>query len=301
VTDHTPASAEPSRSGPPLPGRRRWGALLALQFLTIVPLPGQEASTSADHSSGASAFDMSPSLPWFPLVGGLIGVTLAGLDWALRPVLALPVRDAALLAAAALITGMLHLDGFIDCCDALLGARSVERRLEILKDSRIGAYGAIGITLLLITRFAALGELGGSGLLRVLALVAAPLLGRWGIVYAVTRFPYARPQGLGSLFQRRSINLIAATGMALVLLALIAGVATLVRGSGGLAGTALLLALFAAVAFLVTVSGCFWASRRLDGGLTGDTYGAVNELVEVVVLALAPVLSELALHVARHY
>jgi adenosylcobinamide-GDP ribazoletransferase len=244
---------------------------------------------------------MSPSLPWFPLVGGLIGSTLAGLDWALRPILALPVRDAALLVAAALITGMLHLDGFVDCCDALLGAFSVERRLEILKDSRVGAFGAIGVTLLLITRFAALGELGGSGPLRVLVLVAAPVLGRWGIVYAVTCFPYARQQGLGSLFQRRPSYLIVATGMALALLTLITGVATLVLRSGSLAVTGLLLALLAAVAFLVTVSSSIWASRRLGGGLTGDTYGAVNELVEVAVLALAPFLSELTQHVALHY
>jgi adenosylcobinamide-GDP ribazoletransferase len=244
---------------------------------------------------------MSSSLPWFPLVGALIGSALAVLDWVLRPIVALPVRDAALLAAAAVITGMLHLDGFVDCCDALLGARPVERRLEILKDSRVGAYGAIGVALLLITRFAALGELGGSGPLRVLTLVAAPLLGRWGIVYAVTCFPYARQQGLGSLFRRRPGYLIAATGMALALLALITGVMQLVLGNGSLAGTALLLALLAIVALLVTLSGCIWASRRLGGGLTGDTYGAINELVEVAVLALAPFLWELSQHVAQHY
>jgi adenosylcobinamide-GDP ribazoletransferase len=226
----------------------------------------------------------------------LIGIGLAGLDWVLRPILALPVRDVALLVAAALVTGLLHLDGFVDCCDALLGTRSVEQRLEILKDSRVGAYGAVGVSLLLIARFAALGDLGGTGPLRVLALVAAPVLGRWGIVYAVTRFPYARQQGLGTLFQRRLSSLIAATGMALALLALITGVATLLMGSRGLFETALLLVLLSTVAFLVTVGGCIWASWRLGGGLTGDVYGAVNELVEVAVLALAPFLSELTRH-----
>jgi adenosylcobinamide-GDP ribazoletransferase len=300
VTEQTSENAKTPRSVPPRPERRRWGALLALQFLTIVPLPGRGRRSPGDLSSRGQAFDMSSSLPWFPLVGGLIGIALAGLDWALRPILALPVRDAVLLAAAALITGMLHLDGFVDCCDALLGAFSVERRLEILRDSRVGAYGAIGVALLLITRFAALGELGGSGSLRVLALVTAPVLGRWGIVYAVTRFPYARQQGLGSLFQGDSRYLIAATGIALALLALITGVATLVLGSGSLAGIALLLALLAAVALLVTAGSTIWASRRLGGGLTGDTFGAVNELVEVAVLALAPFISELTQHVAQH-
>jgi adenosylcobinamide-GDP ribazoletransferase len=296
VTDHCPGSVQPPPSGPVVPGRRRWGALLALQFLTIAPLPGQRGDGPPGPSSRAQAFDMTPSLPWFPLVGALIGIGLAGLDWVLRPILALPVRDVALLVAAALVTGLLHLDGFVDCCDALLGTRSVEQRLEILKDSRVGAYGAVGVSLLLIARFAALGDLGGTGPLRVLALVAAPVLGRWGIVYAVTRFPYARQQGLGTLFQRRLSSLIAATGMALALLALITGVATLLMGSRGLFETALLLVLLSTVAFLVTVGGCIWASWRLGGGLTGDVYGAVNELVEVAVLALAPFLSELTRH-----
>jgi adenosylcobinamide-GDP ribazoletransferase len=243
---------------------------------------------------------MSPALPWFPLVGAFIGIGLIALDWVLRPLLALPVRDAALLFAAALITGMLHLDGYVDCCDALLGACSVERRLEILKDSRVGAYGAVGATLLLIARFAALGELGGP--LRVLALFAAPVLGRWGIVYAVTCFPYARLQGLGSLFQRKSSYIISATGVTLAVLAVATGVATaLARGSGSLAGTAVLVALLACLTLAVTLAAATWASRRLGGGLTGDTYGAVNELVELAVLGLAPALAEVARHVALLY
>ncbi len=279
---------EPPRSEVPPREQRRWGLLLALQFLTIIPTPGPRV---ASDQSRTPSFDMSSALPWFPLVGALIGTGLALLDWALSPVLALPVRDAALLIAGALVTGMLHLDGFVDCCDALLGARSLERRLEILRDSRVGAYGAIGAGLLLIARFSALGELGGS--LRILALVAAPLLGRWGMVYAVTRFPYARQQGLGSSFQRKSGYLIAATALALALLAIAATVATLLRGGVEKlpAETATLAGLLALTALLVTWATTAWASRRLGGGLTGDTYGAVNELVELAVLAFAPALA----------
>ncbi|MGO8949817.1 MAG: adenosylcobinamide-GDP ribazoletransferase [Ktedonobacterales bacterium] len=268
---------------------RTWGLVLALQFLTILPVPGQRGTSNL---SPAAPLDMSPALSWFPLVGALIGGGLALLDWALTPLLALPVRDAVLLFAAALITGMLHLDGFIDCCDALLGAHSVERRLEILRDSRVGAYGAIGAALLLIARFAALGQLSGS--VRVLALVAAPLLGRWGMVYAVTRFPYARQQGLGSAFQRKSGYLLAATAVAISLLGVAAGVvALLVRGGAQRPATevAELAGLLALTALLVTLAFTAWASRRLGGGLTGDTYGAVNELVELAVLAFAPALA----------
>jgi len=271
------------------PAQRRWGMLLALQFLTIVPIPGQRGTAD---SAITSPLDMSPALPWFPLVGALIGLGLSALDWALAPLLALPVRDAALLIAAALVTGLLHLDGFVDCCDALLGVHSVERRLEILKDSRVGAYGTIGAALLLIARFSALGELSGS--LRVLVLVAAPLLGRWGMVYAVTRFPYARQRGVGAAFARKSRYFIAATAVALALLAATAVFTTLELGSakpaGGLFTTAGVLAL---TALLVTLATTAWASRRLGGGLTGDTYGAVNELVELAVLALAPALAGL--------
>ncbi|HLY32275.1 MAG TPA: adenosylcobinamide-GDP ribazoletransferase, partial [Ktedonobacterales bacterium] len=99
--------------------------------------------------SHADAPDMGRALPWFPLVGALLGAILVLVDWALTPLLSLGVRDALLLALAALMTGMLHLDGFVDCCDGLLGARSVERRLEIMRDSRVGAYGALGAALLL--------------------------------------------------------------------------------------------------------------------------------------------------------
>lgn len=275
---------------PPPPVPHQWGLLLAIRFLTIVPVPGPRTVGDADSTAFA---DMSPALPWFPLVGALIGAGLSLLDWALSPVLSLPVRDAALLAASALVTGMLHLDGFVDCCDALLGAHSVERRLEILKDSRVGAYGAIGAGLLLIARFAALGEIHGS--VRVLALVAAPLLGRWGIVCALSFFPYARQHGLGSAFRRQVRYLIAASGVALVLLAVAAGVATLqMRGTAKSSSPAAITAgLLALIAIVVTLATAAWASRRLGGGLTGDTYGAVNELVEVAVLALTPFLAGL--------
>jgi len=73
-------------------------------------------------------------LPWFPLVGALLGAGVATLNWALEPIISRGLRDVIAIAALLLITGMLHFDGFVDCCDALLGTRSVERRLEILRD-----------------------------------------------------------------------------------------------------------------------------------------------------------------------
>jgi adenosylcobinamide-GDP ribazoletransferase len=239
---------------------------------------------------------MSPALPWFPLVGALLGVALAALDWVLEHFLALSVRDALLLIAAALVTGMLHLDGFVDCCDALLGSRSTEARLAILRDSRVGAYGALGAALLLLARYAALGELGGP--LRVAALIAAPTLGRWGIVLSLGRFRYARAEGVGSSFRSTTSRHVAlATIVAGVILAVVAVALGVRVAPSVLAIDVLTLVLIMAAALVVTLTFAGWASRRLGGGLTGDTYGAVNELVELAVLLLAPPLALLSAHI----
>lgn len=234
---------------------------------------------------------MARALPWFPLVGGMLGGFLAAADWLLSPLLTLSVRNVVVIALAALLTGMLHLDGFVDCCDALLGTRSVSHRLEILRDSHIGAYGVIGACLLLLGRFAALGALSAEPL-RALALVTAPLLGRWSMVYAVTRFPYARSSGTGTPFQGEHLlrSLARAT--------LVAGL-LLLAACGLLSGTDMpirvaMAGMLAVVAVAVTLAWTAWASRRLGGGLTGDTYGALNELVELGTLVCAPLLAHLA-------
>ncbi len=254
------------------------GFFLALQFLTVLPVRRKQTAGDAPR--------MERALPWFPLVGALLGGMLAAGDWVLSGLFPHDVRDIFLVAATALLTGMLHMDGFIDCCDALLGTRPVERRLEILRDSRVGAYGAVGAALLVLARFVALGALAPP--LRALALIAAPALGRWSIVYAVVSYPYARAAGAGSAFQARRYHLLLASLVAIALLA----------GCSGLAGgyvprNLLIVAALAALALLVTLGWTRWASRRLGGGLTGDTYGALNELVELSVLFAAPLLARL--------
>ena len=264
------------------------GLALAIEFLTVIPV--RRPRTHAAMETGEPP-DMARALPWFPLVGALLGLALVALDWALSLIFPLGVRAAGLLAFDALITGMLHLDGFVDCCDALLGTRTTERRLEILRDSRVGAYGALGGMLLLLARFAALTALIGPS--RELALLLAPILGRWGMVYAVTRYPYARTSGAGSPFQTRTgSHLILASGSLLVLLAGIA----LAVGSHRLtiAAIFMLTGLLLVVALLTLLGWLAWASRRLGGGLTGDTYGAACVLVESAVLVLAPPLVGLA-------
>jgi adenosylcobinamide-GDP ribazoletransferase len=265
--------------------------MLAVEFLTVLPV----RRTRVDEMVTYEPPDMVRALPWFPLVGALLGLAFVGLDWALSFVFPLGIRAVALLVFDALVTGMLHLDGFVDCCDALLGARTVERRLEILRDSRVGAYGALGGVLLLIAKFAALTALV-SGPARVLALLAAPILGRWGMVYAVTRYPYARAAGAGAPFRSRSgFHLLQASSVMLLL------VATSALSVGNQTPTIVVMFALAGLllvsALLVVLAWLAWASRRLGGGLTGDTYGAACVLAELAVLALAPPLAELAFRI----
>jgi len=277
------------------PGKRRGsplaGLALAVEFLTVLPV----RRAHVDEPVSAEPPDMARALPWFPLVGALLGLAFVGLDWALAFAFPPGIRAVALLAFDALVTGMLHLDGFVDCCDALLGTRTVERRLEILRDSRVGAYGALGGALLLIAKFAALTALV-SGPVRVLTLLVAPILGRWGMVYAVTRYPYARAAGAGAPFRNRGMSqLILASVVMLLLLA----ASALIIGSRG-AGIKEMLplaGLLLVAALLVLLGWLAWASRRLGGGLTGDTYGAACVLAELAVLLLAPPLAELAFRI----
>jgi adenosylcobinamide-GDP ribazoletransferase len=276
------------------PGKRRGsllaGLALATEFLTVLPV----RRTRAEETAAAEPPDMARALPWFPLVGALLGLALVGLDWALSFIFPLGIRAVALLVFDALVTGMLHLDGFVDCCDALLGTRTVERRLEILRDSRAGAYGALGGALLLLAKFAALTALV-SGPTRVLALLAAPILGRWGMVYAVTRYPYARAAGAGAPFRSRgNSHLILAS---IIMLLLLAASALVIGSMSEIAATLMLAGLLFVTALLVLLGWLAWASRRLGGGLTGDTYGAACVLGELAVLVCVPPLAELALRI----
>lgn len=277
------------------PGKRRGslltGLALAVEFLTVLPV----RRAHVDEPVSAEPPDMARALPWFPLVGALLGLAFVGLDWALAFAFPLGIRAVALLAFDALVTGMLHLDGFVDCCDALLGMRTIERRLEILRDSRVGAYGALCGALLLIAKFAALTALV-SNPVRVLALLATPILGRWAMVYAVTRYPYARAAGAGAPFRNRGVSqLVLATIMMLVLLATSAFV--IGDSISAIGPLFVLTALLLVAALLVLLGWLAWASRRLGGELTGDTYGAACVLVELAVLVLAPPLAELAFRI----
>lgn len=253
------ASQPPARRANPLVA-----FLAAVQFLSITPPLVRRLFTPAE---------MGASVGFYPLVGALLGGLLFLIDLLLAPFLPLLPRSALLLAVWVLLTGGLHLDGFLDSCDGLLGGHTPESRLAIMRDERVGAYALAGGVLLLLLKFSALASLAGAFPGRLAAFWLAPALGRWAISLTLVASPYARPQGLGYDLKRH------ATWRQALLASLFALLITLAlawRANWWLAALPLLAAL---VAWLTAR----FALQRLPG-LTGDLYGAVNELVEAAVL-----------------
>lgn len=247
---------------PPEP-RDWWGPLAplgeAIRFLTLLPVPGMPPMTEQS---------IARSIPFFPLVGTLLGMLLAlvgafsGLFWgdAARAVL--------VVTTWGILTSGLHLDGLSDTFDGVMSWRSRERKLEIMKDSRIGAMGAMALVAVLGLKAAFLYAAGDGWFW---ALLLAPALGRWADVYGIVAFPVAREGGLGRSFQEQLTR-----RDSLVVTALTVALALLLAGTQGLVAMALV--------WLVATALARWWVHTL-GGLTGDTYGALCEIGEVVALA----------------
>jgi adenosylcobinamide-GDP ribazoletransferase len=242
--------------------------LRALSLLTTLPVRGRwEAGTVAGRAMAA-----------YPLAGALIGGLLAGLA-ALLALTGLPARapllsPALVLLAWVLLTGALHLDGWADCCDALFVPVSRERRLEILKDPRLGSFGGVGLVLLLLVKLAAI-QGAGAGTPGLTGLALAPVLARWAVVVAAFVSPLARPDGMAATFRqglgrREVIVATATTAIATALAAWFTGWHAV---------------LLWAVAGGVSLAVSRLATSRL-GGLTGDVYGAIIELAETAALVV---------------
>ncbi len=234
--------------------------LTALGFLTALPVPRRMVTPAT----------LGRSLIFFPFVGLLVGFLLYGLDLLLAWVLPNGVRVALLLVALIALTRGLHLDGLMDCCDGLFGGFTPERRLEIMRDSRVGAFGVLGATAFLLLRYSGIVALDGGW--RLVGLVLPPLLGRWAMTAAIIAYPYGRAEGMGADFKRAAGWWQA--GLATLAAAVLGAALWWPWGAAALLPTALVLVL--AARFIL---------GRL-GGMTGDCYGAINELVEVVLLLI---------------
>lgn len=231
--------------------------IAAFQFLTIFPTVIKRMFT---------AQEMGRAVGWFPLVGVVLGFALYGVNYAAQLIFPQNVSAALTLIAWIAFTRFFHLDGFMDSLDGLFGGWTPERRLEIMKDSRMGAFGTIGGILVLLTKFAALSSTS----LLFPSILLATTLGRWASPLVIYAFPYAREDGLG-IEMKRNVTL-----REIIIATLIAGFTSwFVFGWLGfvfMLGAAL-------IAFLTAAY-----TMRLIPGLTGDIYGAVTTLVEMLTL-----------------
>lgn len=233
--------------------------VLALQFLTIIPLP---------FSVRCEEEDLGRSMAFFPLVGLTLGLLLAGSNYLFALALPRPVVDLLLVALLALVTGALHLDGLADVCDGLGARGGRERFLSVMKDSHVGAVGAVGLVLGLLLKYQAIMAID-AGFKRDV-LLYFPLVARYCQVQMTVGSKRARQDGLGSVF-------IGGAGMTQLI---IAALLTLAAG-WLLLGMKGVVAALACALFTWLAKG--WFHQRL-GGITGDVIGCISELNEILCL-----------------
>ena len=235
--------------------------LVGLQFLTRIRIVRQTVWTAEDFGR---------STRFFPLVGLVLGICYALAAWILVSVLGMRALTAALLLILPLLlTGGLHADGFMDTADGVFSGRERERKLEIMKDSRVGSFGVVAFVLLMFLQFALLLDMSPPLLVPVFFVM--PIIGRMAMVLAVSCFPYARADGMGKTFadmaDRGTVAIAAVTTSVLVIPIGLLATLTLVLG----------------IVFVLLF--CRWMTAIL-GGVTGDVYGAATVLTETIVLVV---------------
>jgi len=242
--------------------------LLALQFLTRIQI--KKDLIVDDETFGKS-------MAYFPLVGLVMGVILL-LGYHCFSFLFTPLIVAALLIwLEVALSGALHLDGFMDTMDGIFSGRSRERILEIMRDSRVGAHSAISLACLFLLKLTVLTDLSTEQI--TYALLLAPLLGRLTQVINVSFFPYARETGLAQGFNQYmdKKDLYFALGSAFLVCIFLASWQGLIY--------------FALACLTSWVLATYIAGKI--GGLTGDVYGAISEITEMVIFFTAYLLGRI--------
>lgn len=236
--------------------------ILAITFLTRLPIPIPKNITDRD---------MGSSTPFFPLVGIIIGFMLVGVDRLFSIIFPPIVVNAIIFVSLIIITGGLHLDGLMDTCDGIFSGKDRERILEIMRDSRVGAFGVLGAIVIVVLKLSLLNVLPEGN--RYNALLIFPMLARWAMVLGVTMFPYARKTpGLGVSFTdyaKKSYIIWSILPVFIVSIPLLSWLS------------------FPIIIFMGFVAWLLgkWFSNKI-GGLTGDTYGAICEITEVFALMI---------------
>ena len=273
---------------------------IALQFLTRLKIVNQ---------TEWSVEDFGKSVVAFPYVGLIIGLILALLYGILSPFIPLVPLMLILVIAEFLITGGLHADGLMDTSDGLFSGRERERKLEIMKDSRIGSFGVVAFVFVTLLKWQLLTAIPTAEFIPM-ALIMMPLMSRWSLVLSIRSYPYAREQGMGAAFANLApkhvitYNTLSTFFMPIVILligvvlyTLLYGVYSIfsiadvgyVVGLGVLVYATLGIFQINIVSMIIT----YIINRILNnyivkqlGGTTGDTYGFVVEVTEVLLLLI---------------
>ena len=243
--------------------------LLAFQFLTILPFKVKHLKDNA----------LAWAVVFFPIIGLVLGSILAGANYFLASYGFNEIASNIILVVLlVLLTGGLHLDGLSDTSDALFSGKSKEEMLAIMHDSHVGAMGVLAIISALLLKIALLSVIGPE--LKVKALILMCVLARWSMPLSIYSFPYARHSGKAKTFVD-GMNIwifLVATLTALAITYFLAGLVGI-----------MILGVTAACAYL---AGIYIKSKV--GGITGDTIGAVSELMEIAVLICFVVLGRIA-------
>ncbi|MGI6227523.1 MAG: adenosylcobinamide-GDP ribazoletransferase [Peptococcales bacterium] len=242
------------------------GLVVALQFMTRIPIP---ISLDIDEKTFGS------SSRFFPLVGLIIGFFLA-LVYKIGVFFFPPlVMGALIIIAEIILTGGLHLDGFMDTVDGLMSSRPKDEAIKIMKDSRVGAHSVTALFILLLLKFSVIVSL--PGIFAPFYLLIMPVVGRWMLLYCLAFFPYAKGEGLGKAFCQNTNkgHWLFATLFTLILFLLLLPFSQMIS---------------LLITFLVMLTPILGIVNFM-GGHTGDTYGAVNEITEVVFILICLLLA----------
>ena len=251
---------------------------IGLQFLTRISIVKQTVWTEESFGN---------SVKFFPAVGAVLGISYVIINIIFSFLLIGDVnnlfsanfpmlRASIILIAMTFLTGAIHCDGFMDTMDGLFSGRDRNKMLEIMKDSRVGAFGVVSFVILSIFEFASLAELAKfSNFTLIAAIYTAPIIGRFMMVLTIGGFPYARPEGMGKAFSERTTRatmVFAAIETLILMIPIVLMSVELVKS--------LIISIILTLIFTLRF-GKF--SVKKIGGVTGDIYGAVTMVSEAIV------------------
>jgi adenosylcobinamide-GDP ribazoletransferase len=225
---------------------------------------------------GGAVAPVPGALPWFGVVGALVGAGVGFTWWGAAQLFALPVAGALAVVADLALTGMLHVDGLADSADGLLPPLPAERRLAVMADPRSGAFAVVAVGAVLLVRFAVLSTVFPEPR-TILAVAALWSTARTAMAVAACTVPYARPGGLASAFLGRRAAPVVLAGLPPALVLGLVGTDPPLRG------------LLAVIAAGTAAAAVVTFARSRIGGFTGDVLGAAGVVGETVGLLLLAV------------